>query len=236
MNTIKLPAWRSLVTAGASALVVASIGLVSSSAAEPAAAPANSASAAHDGMVRPMVQHLQAHLDRLAERLEIKASQEDAWQKFSTAFAQTWLGDGRLEHGTADSEAAGAADAASLARRHAEHAQHTAQRLTQLADATAALEAVLSVDQRRVFDGAARHFAAEHGHMEHFAHAGHGFGGDERSPEHCSAHGMGDDSAYRDPHQGMVESHRPAMGGHSMGGPSMGSPSGDDAAEAAKPQ
>jgi hypothetical protein len=58
---------------------------------------------------------------------------------------------------------AAAADAAALAREQADRAWDHAQRLTQLADATTALQQALTTEQRQVFDEAARHFAREHG-------------------------------------------------------------------------
>lgn len=231
---------RALAGAAVSACLVATIGLVSSSAAEPAkpAAPMDEGAAMHgmhDAMGQRWTQHVQAHLDKLAERMEIKASQEAAWQKFSAAFQTNMSLHGMMGHppGHEGGHETPAADAAALARQQADRAWDHAQKLTQLADATAALQQVLTPEQRLVFDEAARHFIHEHGehggmgpmaggyhegmedHCERGAHgAGHGeyvhphvYG----HGEYQNPHGRGDDSdddddAGDDPHHGMMES------------------------------
>lgn len=192
MTSFTLPTWRSLAAAGASAVLVAGIGLVSSSAAEPpAGAPGG---AAHQHEATPMEHHLQAHLDRLAERLEIKASQEDVWQKFAASARDAMADEAWAEHGHGHDGHEGhdghdgngaPADAATLARRHAEHAQRHAQHLAQLADATAALEANLNPNQRQVLDEVARHLASGHG-PHGWEGGGHGEG---YGPEHGYHHG-----------------------------------------------
>jgi hypothetical protein len=170
-------------------------------------------------MGRPWAQHLQVHLDRLAGRLEIKASQQDAWQKFAAAFKETAGDHAMMEHGTMGTDASADVDAATLARSHAEHAQQHAQHLARLADATAALQAGLSADQRLVFNEVARHFAAEHGGMGPMARGG--YGGDEHRDGHCSAHGMG--------HAGHGDEDDGHAGMHGPHGPEMANPHGDDA-------
>jgi len=199
MNPFSVSTWRGLAAAGASAVLVASIGLVSSSAAEPAAP---TATAAHDGSSRPWAQHLQSHLDRLAERLEIKASQQDAWQKFSAAFKETAGDHAAMEHGPVGKDAAAEVDAATLARRHADFAQQHAQHLAQLADATSALQAALGPEQRQLFNEVARHYAAEHEHMGAMAH---GYGGDAHHEGHCSGHESGHEGYHGGPGHAMSE-------------------------------
>jgi hypothetical protein len=196
---------RALAGAALSACLVASIGLVSSSAAEPAAEPHDGPAATHglhDAMVRHWEQHVQGHLDKLAERLEIKASQETAWQNFSSAFRDTMQMHAMMGHpGIGDPGKSTDADAASLARQQADRASERARKLAQLADATAALQQALSADQRLVFNEAARHFEREHGvhgGMEALAdngyHGAHGgMGG------HCERHGDNDESRDDDP-------------------------------------
>ena len=234
---------RALAGAAVSACLVATIGLVSSSAAEPAkpAAPMDEGAAMHgmrgmhEAMGQRWAQHVQAHLDKLAERMEIKASQEAAWQKFSSAFHNNMSMHPMMGHppGHEGEHEAPATDAAALARQQADRAWDHAQKLTQLADATAALQQVLTPEQRLVFDEAARHFAHEHGehgsmgmmaggyhgamegHCESDPHGGghgeyvhpHGYGhGAYQNP-----HGHGDadddnDDEEDDPHPGMMES------------------------------
>lgn len=156
---------------GAAAVLASSILLLpvlATRAAEtPPAPPA--AEAAHEHLAK----HYRAHLDHLADRLEIKASQEGAWQKFTASFIDTLVPlhghDARAPH---DAES----DAASLAKHLAERAAEHAQKLSRLADATAALQQVLSPEQRLVFDEAARRFARSlHGHHDMTGHEpGHG--------------------------------------------------------------
>jgi hypothetical protein len=195
---------RALTGAAASACLVASIGLVSSYAAEPAATPRDEAQprATHDAMGQHGAQHVQGHLDKLAERLEIKASQEAAWQKFSAAFRDTMHLQATIGHPQmGEGSRAGDADATALARQMADRAKERAQKLGELADATATLRQGLNADQRLVFDEAARHFAREHGHgnMESMAEGGHhGMMGD-----HCERGGARGEGRgkYDDPHQ-----------------------------------
>lgn len=206
---------RALAGAAISACLVATIGLVSSSAAEsPAAAADDGAQGhhAHDFMVQRWSQHVQAHLDKLAERLEIKASQEAAWQKFSAAFRDNMSLHATMGHPPA---AGGDADAATLAREQAERARDHAQKLAQLAEATAALQQSLGPEQRQVFNEAARHFAREHGgHGAMGAMAEGGYHG--AMADHCErgmhgdGHGDYDHSHGHaehgdDPHGGMMD-------------------------------
>jgi hypothetical protein len=204
---------RALAGAALSACLVASIGLVSSSAAEPAAEPHDGAPVTHglhDAMVRHWEQHVQGHLDKLAERLEIKASQETAWQKFSAAFRDTMQMHAMMGHaGIGDPGKDADADAASLARQQADRASERAQKLAQLADATAALQQALSAEQRLVFNEAARHFAREHGAhggMEALAdngyHGAHGAMGG-----HCERDGDEGRDDYPNPHAHAEHGH-----------------------------
>ena len=188
MNPFTLRTVRHLAIAGCTAFAVAAVGLVSSSAAEPAGGEAaqHEAGPHHEAMARKWAEHLQMRLDRLAERLEIKASQQAVWQKFAAAFKETMGEHAIMGHPDMDGKAAGELDAAALARRHAEHAEQHAQKLAQLADATAALQQSLSADQRLVFDEVARHFAQEHGAMGAMGHMGHM--GHEVDGDHCSGH------------------------------------------------
>jgi len=218
---------RALGGAAVSACLVASIGLVSSSAAEPpradaAARDAGAMNGTHEGMGQRWAQHVQAHLDKLAERLEIKASQEAAWQKFSAAFRNNMSLHAMMGH--ADGHEPADADAAALARQQADRAWDHAQKLTQLADATAALQQALAPEQRLVFDEAARRFAREHGgHGSIGPMAGGGHYGARE--EHCErdadgegeghggyAHPHGHGEQDDDPHGSMMESPHHAHG------------------------
>lgn len=97
--------------------------------------------------------------DRLANRLEIKASQQNAWQAFVKTLETT------TERPAKNAEIK--TDAASIARLHADMAAARAQKLAQIADATAKLQAVLDPDQRRTLDQVAAHMGSRHGHRFH---------------------------------------------------------------------
>jgi hypothetical protein len=125
--------------------------------------PAGAMAHAHrDGAV-------QAKLDRLAARLEIKASQDPAWQGFTRAF-RALAAQGGMAHEAAAHEHTDDADAASLARHHAEHAAERARLLAAVADATAKLQQALSPEQQHIFNEAARRYV--HGGMAAGTHGG----------------------------------------------------------------
>jgi hypothetical protein len=96
-----------------------------------------------------MQARVSARLDRLAARLEIRASQQDAWTAYRTARESLV--------GTAPQRPARDADAATVLRFRAEMAQRRAQHLRTMADATAKLQEVLDPNQRKVLDEAVRH-------------------------------------------------------------------------------
>ena len=104
-------------------------------------------------MERNHEEAMKAGLAHMADRLEIKASQEGAWQKFSAAFVDMMK--------TVSSEPMAAspeADAASIVRARAQAAATRAQAVSRLADATTELQQVLNADQRHVLNEMARHF------------------------------------------------------------------------------
>lgn len=103
------------------------------------------------------------HLEREAAALEIKASQQPAWEAYSAAKLDMLSVFGTM----GPAKPAVDADAAALARQHADHAAVIAQKLSVLADATAKLQAVLSDDQRKVLNRVSQHPG--------FAHGGHDF-------------------------------------------------------------
>jgi len=182
------PGARSLAAAAVIAALAAAMPLPAAFAADAQATPLP----AREAMAQRFAHHVDEHLDSLAERLEIKASQQPAWQGFATAFRAVMTP-------PAPPAAGHDADAAAMAREHAQRATDHAQKLARLADATAALQQTLSADQRAVLNEAARHFAREHfgrgammpwhGNMEHegMEHGGWGHGG----PDHCEPGPMG---------------------------------------------
>ena len=111
-------------------------------------------------------QFAKKHLDKEAAMLEIKASQQSAWDAYAAAKLDLMSA---FDH----AKPAADADAATLARQHADRATAMAAKLTALADATDKLQAVLGDDQRKVFNRMAhmhRHChdgGGEHGHGMH---------------------------------------------------------------------
>ena len=106
-------------------------------------------------------QWVKMHLDREAAMLELKASQESAWDAYAAATLELMNAGGMHNPLPAN------LDASALMRLHAEHATAFAQRLSTLADATAKLEAVLNDDQRQVLDRLVRLHSQFHG-MHHW--------------------------------------------------------------------
>ena len=123
-----------------------------------------------------MRQRMQARmgqrLDRLAARLEIKASQQDAWAAYRKT-VESML-QNRPQRPARD------ADAATVMRSRAEMAQARAKNLFVMADATAKLQQVLDADQRKVLDEITRN-VGRHGRGGHRGGLHHGpRGGAER--------------------------------------------------------
>jgi len=130
----------------------------------------------HHGMGLPptmedMKEHLHRHLDKIAARLEIKASQQAAWSAYAQAIESM---------PPPKPPAAPDGDAAAITRMHAERAADMAQRLAVVADATAALQKVLDPDQRKTLDQIVRQHAV---HMHRPPHHGGPHWGDR--PEHA---------------------------------------------------
>jgi hypothetical protein len=129
---------------------------------------------AHEAQMHEHMQEgMQKHLDRLAARLEIRASQQEAWSAFATALRGLVPAKPpeRPDHDL---------DAAARARLAADRATERARKLSVLADATAKLEQGLDAQQKQVLNEVARNFA-HHGHgdmhSEHChgsMHEGHG--------------------------------------------------------------
>jgi hypothetical protein len=118
--------------------------LMSAGLAVPAlAAPDAGHNMEHD-WARHRQERLKARLARTEERLGIQAAQQGAWQAYAAAIENP-IGHDRREERIPT-------DAAGIARRHADMAAAHAARLAKIADATAALQAVLTPEQRQEFD------------------------------------------------------------------------------------
>ena len=121
-----------------------------------------------------MQARMDQRLDRLAARLEIKASQQTAWETYRKARASSF--EARPERPARD------ADAATMTRFRADMAQRRAQHLATMADATAKLQEALEPSQRKVLDEIARQSGPRGMHRGHRHGSGrsgerHGFGG-----------------------------------------------------------
>ena len=106
-----------------------------------------------------MQEQMKARLNKLAERLEIKSSQQAVWEEFAKS---VWpLTEQTVKRPGDD------ADAVTVARYRAERATDFARKLSMIADTTAKLQNVLTDDQRKIFN--------QESHR--FLHKEHGWGG-----------------------------------------------------------
>jgi len=121
------------------------------------------------------LQWIKHGLDREAMMLEIKASQEGAWEAYANAVVEMMMAFDHRKPIPAD------ADAASIMHQHAEQTAALAQTLAKLADATDKLQAVLNDEQRKGLDRIVRQHSQFHGmhHGEHRHEHGHWHHGDE---------------------------------------------------------
>lgn len=97
-----------------------------------------------------MHEHMKARLDKLAGRMEIKASQQAVWEEFAKSVETL---SERSVKKPGDN-----ADAAAISRYRAEKATEFAKKLTKIADTTAKLQEALTEDQRKIFNQAAHRF------------------------------------------------------------------------------
>src|SRR5258706_12101914 len=139
----------------------------------------HSSSVAH---ATPMHEHtqerMQKHLDHLAARLEIRASQQEAWSAFATAVRG-------LVPATLPERPPDDLDAAGRARLAADRAAERSRKLALLADATAKLQQTLDAPQKQVLNEVARNFGhhwrghagmhadTDPGHCHESMHEGH---------------------------------------------------------------
>lgn len=92
----------------------------------------------------PMHQRIKARLEKLADRLEIRPSQQAAWEAYENSVES--LGERRMKKPGMD------ADAAAIAKFRAERMEAFARKLEGVADSTAKLESVLDQNQRKILD------------------------------------------------------------------------------------
>jgi cell pole-organizing protein PopZ len=120
-------------------------------------------------------EHIKARLAKMAQRLEIKTSQQNAWQAYvqtiETIGTTAWKKPGT-----------GTPDAATIARHRADMASEHARKAAQIADATAKLQEVLSPEQRKTFDQIVMHAQHRGHHWRQDKHEGDP--GHQREPGH----------------------------------------------------
>ena len=114
-------------------------------------------------MQQHMQEHMKTRLDKLAQRLEIKASQQAVWEDFAKSVETLADRNGKKPGDDAD--------AATISRYRADRATEFAKKLTKIADATAKLQAALTEDQRKILDQTAHRFL-RHEHGAGSAHHG----------------------------------------------------------------
>ena len=117
---------------------------------------------------------INGRLDKAAQELEIKASQQAAWEVYAKAYKE--LAERPATKPDPD------ADAAAMARKRAEMVTELAKKLTKIADATAKLQTVLSEDQRKIFDRITRH-SRHGGDWRHHGDGDHEWRHDDRGEE-----------------------------------------------------
>ena len=98
-----------------------------------------------------MHEHIKARLDKLAERLEIKPSQQAVWEEYAKSVESL------AERGV--KRPADDADAATILRYRADRTTEFAKKLTAIADATAKLQKALTEDQRKTLNQVVRALA-----------------------------------------------------------------------------
>jgi len=120
-----------------------------------------------------MQARMKERLDRFAQRLDIKPSQQDAWTAYRRTLESLWMQD-------RPQRPAREADAATILRFRAEMAQRQAKNLAAVADATASFQQVLEPEQRKVLDETARRFGRHGRRGGHHAGFDAGMHGGER--------------------------------------------------------
>lgn len=133
-------------------------------------APADRSAMHQQHRMEKMQMKMKERIARMASRLEIKASQQAAWGDYVKARESVMA--------NRPARPARDADAATIARARADFAADRARKAAVISDATAKLQAVLTADQRKVFDEMARRGGKRGMRGHHGGHGHHGFGGE----------------------------------------------------------
>jgi hypothetical protein len=114
-----------------------------------------------------MHEFMKSRLEKLAARLEIRSSQLASWDEFAKSVEL--LSEKHVKEPGLD------ADAATVSRYRAETAAELAKNLATIADTTAKLQAVLTEDQKRIFNQAShRYLHGRYGWNQQRRDWGHG--------------------------------------------------------------
>jgi len=114
-----------------------------------------------------MHEFMKSRLEKLAARLEIRSSQLASWDEFAKSVEL--LPEKHVKEPSPD------ADAATVSRYRAESAAELAKTLATIADTTAKLQAVLTEDQKKIFNQSSRRFLHGRYGWNHHSHDwGHG--------------------------------------------------------------
>ena len=148
-------------------------------------APGDSAAMHQKHRMEHMQMKMKERIAKMASRLEIKASQQAAWGDYVKAR------EGMMANRPA--RPARDADAATIARARADHVADKGRKLAVVADATGRLQAVLTPEQRKVFDEMAQR-GGQRGMRGH-----HGGRGDGERGEHGGRGGWGGSDQQRAP-------------------------------------
>lgn len=109
-----------------------------------------------------MKERMRARTERLAAKLEIQPSQQDAWNAYARVRESMFT--------PPANRPARDADAATVTRFRAEMAQQRAQKMAGLAEATANLQNVLEPAQRKILDEISRRGGRPGMHGRHHGH------------------------------------------------------------------
>lgn len=153
--------------------MLAAMALILATTAIPAAnaTTTEDASARRQEHAQKLEAHMKARLEKMAARLEIRASQQPAWNDYVKA--RELMTSGRPARPGPD------ADAATIARSRAELAAAMAQKLALVSEATAKLQAVLDDNQQKTLNQMTRRGSHRGHHGQHAKGAAH-----ERHGEH----------------------------------------------------
>ncbi len=99
-------------------------------------------------------ERINSRLSNLAERLEIKSSQQATWEEYAKSVEALAQQSSKRPNDNAD--------AATLSHYRADRADDFAKKLNVIADATAKLQKVLTEDQRKIFNQVSQHFFHSH--------------------------------------------------------------------------